>query len=420
VSWLGTVLDVIAVARATSEPLDRLLARMVRASSLTRGERDRVANALFVWARWQPDSTDVVDGVVRTRLGRYPSARLRDEASVALALRWDGAASLPPATDPLVDAVLATPGPTSSSRSSWLLSLLSSRFGEGLIASLRKRAPVGLAVDARFLDVKDAISALAAIGVRAFPSTLVPSAIRIPRDESHLERPLGGVPLHRLPDAVREHVWPMDEASQLVVHALAARPGERVLDLCAGGGGKARMLAATGASLAIADKNPRRLRAAVRRIRDPVSAVVADGRDPPFRRRSFDKVLVDAPCTGTGTLRRAPDIGLRLTPDDVEMRAEVQRSLLTSAMGLAHSGGLVIYATCSLLGAENEDVVSTVLASLGDAERAPLLGLHELAPRLGIVGNETEITLLPSVHGCDGMYIAALRPRAAREGPPAR
>jgi 16S rRNA (cytosine967-C5)-methyltransferase len=160
----------------------------------------------------------------------------------------------------------------------------------------------------------------------------------------------------------------MDDGSQAVAHSVEARAGETVLDLCAGGGGKARILAATGARVVAADVDAGRL---TRSLPEGARGVVVDGVAPPFRPASFDRVLVDAPCSGTGTLRRAPDLALRLVEDDLAGLVATQRALLTAALDVVRPGGRVVYATCSLLADENGGVVDAVVAGRRDVRRLP-------------------------------------------------
>jgi 16S rRNA (cytosine967-C5)-methyltransferase len=160
----------------------------------------------------------------------------------------------------------------------------------------------------------------------------------------------------------------MDEGSQVVATAVRAQPGERVLDVCAGGGGKSRILVGTGATVVAADIDGGRLRVS---LPEGVQGVVADGTRSPFALASFDRVLVDAPCSGTGTLRRAPDLAMRLEESSIEALAERQRELLGAALDLVKSGGTVVYATCSLLDDENNAVVDAVVGARRDTKREP-------------------------------------------------
>jgi 16S rRNA (cytosine967-C5)-methyltransferase len=210
-----------------------------------------------------------------------------------------------------------------------------------------------------------------------------------------------------------------DEGSQLVALALAGARltgrDERWLDMCAGPGGKAALLAAladrTGAQLLAAERQPHRSTLVARALRgaDGVLGVVtADGTRPAWRPGAFDRVLVDAPCTGLGALRRRPEARWRRTAADLDVLVQLQRRLLGSALDAARPGGLVVYATCSPVLAETAGVVDDVLAARSDAE---LLDLD-----LPGVGDATgplpgTLQLWPHRHGTDAMFMALLARR---------
>jgi 16S rRNA (cytosine967-C5)-methyltransferase len=173
---------------------------------------------------------------------------------------------------------------------------------------------------------------------------------------------------------MRDDGYVQDPASQLVTAAMEARPGERVIDLCAAPGGKATALAATGANVVGADRRRGRVRLTVAnaaRLDAEVAMVVADGTAPPFRARSADQVLIDAPCSGLGSLRRRPDARWRIDPDAPERLARLQVDLVTAGYGLLRPGGTLTYSVCTLTVAESTGVLETVLARLPDAEVVP-------------------------------------------------
>jgi 16S rRNA (cytosine967-C5)-methyltransferase len=196
-----------------------------------------------------------------------------------------------------------------------------------------------------------------------------------------------------------------DRASQWVVEIVAAAPGERVVDLCAAPGGKATGLAATGATVVAADIAPGRaglVAANAARLTGHVGVVVADARRAPFPARSFDRVLLDAPCSGLGVLRRRPDARWRLDPDAIERLAALQRELLVAAAELVRPGGRLVYSVCTLTTAETLGVVPAVLAGF---EPVPLPA--ERWRPLGTGGR-----VLPQDAGTDGMTVFAWdRPR---------
>ncbi len=210
-----------------------------------------------------------------------------------------------------------------------------------------------------------------------------------------------------------------DEGSQLVAAVLAAAPvegpDERWLDLCAGPGGKAALLAALaaerGADLVAVERQQHRSRLVARSLEGApgvLGVLTADGTAPPLRAASFDRVLVDAPCTGLGALRRRPEARWRRKPDDLFTLVLLQRQLLTSALALTRTGGLVLYATCSPVTAETEDVVSSVLQGRDDVvleDAAALLPqVPDCAGRL-----PGTVQLWPHRHGTDAMFLALFR-----------
>jgi len=162
-----------------------------------------------------------------------------------------------------------------------------------------------------------------------------------------------------------------DPASQVVAASVAARAGERVLDLCAAPGGKATAIAGTGAQVVAVDVHPARaglVRANGRRLQlmDRVSVVAADGTRPPFPPERFDRVVVDAPCSGLGTLRRRPDLRWRVDPASVERLGVLQRRLLAAAADLIRPGGTLVYSVCTLTAAESVDVDAWVVGERPD------------------------------------------------------
>jgi len=213
----------------------------------------------------------------------------------------------------------------------------------------------------------------------------------------------------------------IDEGGQLVAWALSwpSAPAGPWLDLCAGPGGKAALLAglarATGERLVANELSPHRaqlvgqaLRAFDSRQAGPPAVVTGDGRRPPWRPGTFARILVDGPCTGLGALRRRPDARWRKTADDLAELVPLQRSLLASALDLARSGGVVAYATCSPHPAETVEVVESVLGARGDVDVIPVG--EALPPGLaGLAGDSPYLQLWPHRHGTDAMFVALLR-----------
>jgi len=191
----------------------------------------------------------------------------------------------------------------------------------------------------------------------------------------------------------------IDPASAAAAQAVMVSPGHRVLDIGAAPGGKSAILwAAAPRALAAVDVHPRRIRRAARRWAGSEFGgwwVLADGRRPPFPPGTFDRVLLDAPCTGLGTLRRRPEIRYRVTEDDYRRLASRQRSLLEAGLEMLRPGGRLVYSVCTVTSAETTGAV----AGLG------------ARPPEGLPGRRTEEGLLMAPHltDTDGMFIAVLQ-----------
>ncbi|HXD29484.1 MAG TPA: 16S rRNA (cytosine(967)-C(5))-methyltransferase RsmB [Pyrinomonadaceae bacterium] len=206
-------------------------------------------------------------------------------------------------------------------------------------------------------------------------------------------------------------IYIQDEASQLVAHALQPGSEDLILDVCAAPGGKTTHLASLSgpSSMVVAgDLHQHRLRSM--RSMSPAESLInihlvtLDGtRRLPFREQIFDRVLVDAPCTGTGTLRRNPEIRWRLSPADIEDLAGKQLGILTNAASAVKPGGRLVYSTCSVEPEENEQVVAKFMNEAGDFRPAKL----DVNPEL-LTSSNTARTW-PHRHGADGFFIAAFQ-----------
>jgi 16S rRNA (cytosine967-C5)-methyltransferase len=236
---------------------------------------------------------------------------------------------------------------------------------------------------------------LRANGVDVEPAPLVPGALlaRHTGDLGALEAVRGG------------RVTPQDQASQAVVAALEPQPGERMLDVAAAPGGKsvaaAERMRDDGLVVA-ADVHPARVRAITRAAArlglDSVSPVVADGRRIPVGDASFDRVLLDAPCTGLGVLRRRPDARWRVQPRDAGQLAALQRELLTSAARTVRPGGRLVYSVCTLTRME-----TLAVDAFAASELPELVALAPPAEPWRPHGRGA--LLVPSAAGTDGMFV---------------
>lgn len=216
-------------------------------------------------------------------------------------------------------------------------------------------------------------------------------------------------------DAVRERLAAVqDEGSQLCAVALTRVPvegrDERWLDLCAGPGGKAVLLGSlarlSGASMDAVEKAPHRAELIRKAMGDlPITVHVADGRESGLEEGGFDRVLVDAPCTGLGALRRRPEARWRRQPSDVAPLARLQRELLTAALSLVRPGGVVAYVVCTPHLSETVGVVGDVARRTG----AEWVDAREFFPGVPELGDGPQVQLWPHKHGTDAMFCAILR-----------
>ena len=293
----------------------------------------------------------------------------------------------------------------------WLEDRLSSQFGDRLgieMAMLREEAPVDLRVNSLKADRATAQAALAADGLPAKPTPWSPLGLRLP----------GRTALTAQQAFKDGLVEVQDEGSQLVALLTDAQPCQAVLDLCAGAGGKTLALAASmhnkGRLVACDTHAGRSARATLRLKRAGVHNVtrrVLEGPHDKWLKRqddSFDRVLVDAPCSGSGTWRRNPDAKWRLTEAGLANLVLLQSQLLDQAARLVKPGGRLIYATCSLLACENEQQIEAFLV------RHP--AFTTLSPEVlwqSAVGGPCPVAgpflrLTPAGFGTDGFFAAIL------------
>jgi 16S rRNA (cytosine967-C5)-methyltransferase len=245
---------------------------------------------------------------------------------------------------------------------------------------------------------------LEAAGVTVMPGRFVTGAIRLPPGA-----------LTRLPQGIRGSVVIQEEASQIVAHGVGAQPGERVLDVCAAPGGKTVLIAAAmaGRGLLVAgDVRPARvrlLRAMLARARIAAPIVQLDALRPVPFGAAFDRVFVDVPCSGLGTLRRDPDLEWARQPDDLPRFAAAELQILTNAARAVRPGGVLIYATCSSEPQENDEVVDRFLGARPDFVEEPVRPGPEIAGAAGLVDARGRLRTLPFRDDLDAFFAAAFR-----------
>ena len=347
--------------------------------------------------------------LVRAKVGHKPAgfvnAVLRKVSADDLDA-WVRRVAPDPGTDPVGHAVVAHSHPR------WVVEELSAALGpaadelDDLLAADNAPPKVTLVARPGLASVEELVEA------GGVPSSMSPYAVTLAGGDP------GGIA------AVAEgRAGVQDEGSQVVALALAAAPVDgrdvRWLDLCAGPGGKAALLGALagrrGARLLATERQPHRavlVRSGTRRVGAGLLGVVtADGRRPAWAPGSFDRVLVDAPCSGLGALRRRPEARWRRTRGDVRDLVPLQRELLGSALDSVRPGGVVAYVTCSPVLAETSGVVADVLAGRDDVrleDAAPLFaGVPDLhAEQMTLPGT---VQLWPHRQGTDAMFFALLR-----------
>ncbi|MFN3867475.1 MAG: RsmB/NOP family class I SAM-dependent RNA methyltransferase [Hyphomicrobiaceae bacterium] len=299
----------------------------------------------------------------------------------------------------------------------WLAHSLRHTFGDRMVAegrALAERAPVDLRVNTLKADRDKVLKALSRFAAEA--TRFSPIGVRIPPSPGATKSP------HVEGETAHGKGWfeVQDEGSQIAAAMAGAGPRQQVLDLCAGAGGKTLALAAamhnTGQIYAY-DDDKRQLRPIFERLkRAGVRNVqVLDGGDEAALRAlgpRFDVVLVDAPCTGSGTWRRRPDSKWRLKPEALHARQKQQMEVLQLAALLVKPGGRIVYVTCSILESENGDIVDRFLGFNADLRLVPYADVWRQRfasePPASADGGSGGLLLTPASHGTDGFFIATL------------
>ena len=273
-----------------------------------------------------------------------------------------------------------------------------------LLAASDAQAPMWLRVNSRQTTTAEYLEELQILGIAAHAEERVPYAVV-------LETPCD---VHELPGFAQGVVSVQDLGAQCVAFPLDLRADQRVLDACAAPGGKTALIAERAPDLkklVAVDIDPHRLV----RVRDNLSRaglraeiVAADSADPKkwWDGTPFDRILLDAPCSGLGVIRRHPDIRLRKSPSDIDKLPELQGRLLRSAWDLLAPGGRLVYVTCTVTRSENHGVIAAFLASTPNAAIVPVAA-WEGWPGLG-EADDIGRQILPGEAGADGFYYAAL------------
>jgi 16S rRNA (cytosine967-C5)-methyltransferase len=297
----------------------------------------------------------------------------------------------------------------------WLYDKFVAQYGEeetlALAAVLNTPAPLDLRVNSLKSDRDKVIAELATAPIAAEPTPYSALGLRIWKKPA----------LQNLPLFKEGAIEVQDEGSQVLAQLLGARRGEMVVDFCAGAGGKTLAIGAimrnTGRLYAFDVSEKRLTKLKPRLARSGLSnvhpVVIAHERDAKVKRLAgkIDRVLVDAPCSGMGTLRRNPDVKWRQQPEGIAELTAKQAAILDGAARLVKFGGRLVYATCSLLDDENDAIVQGFLASHPDFELVPM---HKVLAEQRIpleMGDYLKMS--PHKHGTDGFFAAVLERKAA-------
>ncbi len=298
-----------------------------------------------------------------------------------------------------------------TSHPSWLVARWARAFGEEWAERFARAnnqpAPISFRVNSLRTNCEALINELREAGLNVLQSRIAPDGWRLEGANESMSI------VRRL--AAEGSIYMQDESSQLVAHVLGARAGERVLDVCAAPGSKTihvAMLARDEAQIVACDIHAHRLRVvgelAVRQGVRCIETVVLDAEvSLPFAEKSFDRVLVDAPCTGTGTLRHNPEIRWRIRPTDIEDLAARQLRILRNAARVVREGGRLVYSTCSVEPEENERVAAAFLENSADFKQI------EAKPAPAAMLVETGAARIwPQRDGADGFFVAAFECRS--------
>ena len=291
----------------------------------------------------------------------------------------------------------------------WLIDALRAAWPghwQQILTANNQRAPMTLRVNARRQSRDDYLQLLARAGIGAEATAFSDLGVR-------LHSPCDVAQLPGFPEGA---VSVQDEAAQLAAPLLDPRPGERVLDVCAAPGGKTAHILEGGddIDLTALDIEPRRLQRVadnLQRLGLHATLHAGDARDPAawWDGRPFHRILLDAPCSATGVIRRHPDIKLLRRPGDIETLLELQQEILCAIWPLLAPGGILLYATCSVLPRENEQQVDRFLVAHDDAQARPIAAQWGLAMQHGR-------QILPGQKGrMDGFYYACLHKRATSQ-----
>ncbi|PLZ01209.1 SAM-dependent methyltransferase [Burkholderia sp. WAC0059] len=411
---IGQTETLLAEVLRFDGPADATTSRFFRAHpKLGHGERGVIAEAVFAVLRRRMEFAHLAESGVGSPTRRLALLGLMQTAGRAAVRPFvtDAEAGWLEHVSKIDPASL--PARVQMNLPEWIVRALETRFDAAelvrLAAALNYPAPLDLRANPLKAGREELLAALAAAGIEAGATPFAPLGVRV----------VGKPALSKLDAFTNGWFEVQDEGSQLLCSLVAPRRGEMIVDFCAGAGGKTLALGAamrsTGRLYAfdvsekrLAKLKPRLARSGLSNV-NPV--LIDSEHDAKIKRLAgkIDRVLVDAPCSGLGTLRRNPDLKWRQTPESVAELAPKQASILASAARLVKPGGRLVYATCSILAAENEAVVEQFLAAHPDF--ATVSAREVLAAQRIDLDTGDYLSLWPHRHATDGFFAAVLERR---------
>lgn len=386
---LNAACDCVTRFRSSHFPLKTVANDVIRAKKLNSTERKALLDLVFAWSREIYLIEDFLSQKIRFFKGT--SRQAQDKAALellaheffpnnrAMALEYENYKKLTP--DKNIKALAFVGEKLLKDYGD-----MANQIAEGLF----KKPKIYLAV--KSLDV---LAELKKLGINAQKHPIFERALAVDQ-----------INIKELPKDLSSKLWLMDVGSQIIADSLKVSAGDDVLDMCAGEGGKALFISQNDCHLVAMDIDEARLKVARSRLTNKAEYICADATSYDFKDKKFDWILLDAPCSGTGVIKRNPDLIHRLDQKDVSKYIEIQSKLLDKAVQWLKPSGKLIYATCSLFKSENEEQIERILKKNKDIKPYSLKKL--LGEQLVDSDSVSSLTLFPHVQDCDGFFIAAL------------
>jgi 16S rRNA C967 or C1407 C5-methylase (RsmB/RsmF family) len=402
---VSSAMDCITRFRASGFPLKNIASDIIRARKLNSLERKILLDLIFCFCR----EIYLINHFFLSRVKFFSSMPAQQKDVLALKMLCEKISDIKQNNE-MAEALYEYEKWSKSlgderyqiSLGPLISGILTSDYGENINSiakGLFSRPAKYLAFDHNYLTADDLSEALYKIKIPHFRHKILKSSIGTYEN----------IDIFSLKKIFGDHIWLMDAGSQIIAEMIKPNSFDFVLDICTGIGNKARYITMNDCNYVAVDIDKRRLNKAKDRLKDRnIDFINADGRKLPIKPNTFNWILLDAPCSGVGVLRRNSDLIHRLTKDSLKKYCELQYELLSSAIELLACNGKLIYATCSLFKQENQQQITRILEE--NSKLLPL-SLSELVGENLICGKKNlnnEITLFPHIFDCDGFYISAL------------